>query len=119
MKNFLIVLADLAIVFFTAVFVDVIASEYLASVAAGVITGAFVVKGWIERFWTDAEENKEEPTMPQSTRMLLVVGAIAISATGFEAINSAQSAEWEAEDAVDEVEDVRARVYELEDELGY
>lgn len=119
MRKFLIVVADVSIVLFVSVFVESVVNEEDAAIAAGIVTGAFVVKGWIERFWVESENNKGKSAMSQSTQMMLIVGAIALSATAFEAINSAQSAEREAEDAVNEVEDVRARVYELEDELGY
>lgn len=118
MKKFLIVVADIAVVLFVPVFVMELTNAEPAGVAAGVVTGAFVVKGWIRRFWGEPQEN-EDTSIPQSTQMLLLVGAVALSATAFEAIDNAQDAEWEAEDAAEEVEDLQTRVYELEDELGY
>jgi len=115
------VVADLVIVGAVVGFVDSVigyTSSEAASQAAGVIVFSFIVKGWIDRYEGNSDEEtndtESENEISSGSTVMLTVGIVLLASITFGAMDEADDAMDEANDAMSKVEDLEYRVEDLE-----
>ena len=115
------VVADLVIVGAVVGFVDSVigyTSSEDASLAAGLIVFSFVVKGWIDQYAGNRDEEtgdtESENEISSGNTVMLTVGIVLLASITFGAMDEADNAMDEADDAMSKVEDFEYRVEGLE-----